>query len=80
MTETREEGGEMGIADHPKIVAFSKLVITEEDGVPDIAVDMALDGCLRIEQDDDTVMVSPALVPLLQEAISHIAEEIGIDK
>lgn len=67
-------------ADHPKIVVYSKLVITEKDGAPDISVDVADDGCLRIKQGDDRVLVSPYQVPLLQEAISRIAAEIGIDK
>lgn len=67
-------------ADHPKLVVYSKLVITEKDGAPDITVDVAKDGCLRIEQGDDIVLVSPYQVPLLQEAISRIAAEIGIDK
>ena len=67
-------------ADHPKIVVYSKLVITEKDGAPDITVDVAKVGCLRIEQGDDRVLVSPYQVPLLQEAISRIAAEIGIDK
>ena len=67
-------------ADHPKIVVYSKLVITEKDGAPDITVDGAKDGCVRVEEGDDRVLVSPYQVPLLQEAISRIAAEIGIDK
>lgn len=66
-------------ADHPKLVVYSKLVITEEDGAADISVDVAEDGCLRLKQDGDTVLVSPDQVPLLQEAISRIAAEIGVD-